>query len=163
MDKDEQKKKNPAWIVATVVLGALGLFFRFMLRGYAYWGYLCFFLAALILAHHFLPASVWRIILGLTCLGFLYFCLVEIPIIRNARTDPDPERPYLIVLGAAIYGDQPSLTLVRRLEGARDYLLKYPESTSERDSGRAHPDGAGSNLDEGKPGLFVCADPQPRG
>ena len=36
MDKDEQKKKNPAWIVATVVLGALGLFFRFMLRGYAY-------------------------------------------------------------------------------------------------------------------------------
>lgn len=132
MDKDEQKKKknNPAWIVATVVLGALGLFFRFMLRGYAYWGYLCFFLAALILAHHFLPASVWRIILGLTCLGFLYFCLVEIPIIRNARTDPDPERPYLIVLGAAVYGDQPSLTLVRRLEGARDYLLKYPESTA---------------------------------
>ena len=62
MDKDEQKKKNPAWIVATVVLGALGLFFRFMLRGYAYWGYLCFFLAALILAHHFLPASVWRIV-----------------------------------------------------------------------------------------------------
>ena len=48
MDKDEQKKKKkPAWIVATVVLGALGLFFRFMVRGYAYWGYLCCISASL--------------------------------------------------------------------------------------------------------------------
>ena len=129
MDKDEEKKKSPVWAIASVVLATLGLFFRFMLRGYAYWGYLCFFLIALILAHHFLPVWAWRIILALTCIGLAYFCLVEILIIRNARTDPEPERPYLIVLGAAVYGDQPSLTLVRRLEGARDYLLKYPEST----------------------------------
>ena len=59
----------------------------------------------------------------------MYFCIVEIFIIRNARTDPDPERPYLVVMGAAVYGDRPSLTLVKRLEGARDYLLKYPKST----------------------------------
>ena len=129
MDKDEQKKKRPVWAFVSVVLGALGLFFRFALRGYVYWGYLCFFLIALILAHHFLPAVLWRILLGLTCVGVVFFCIVEIFIIRNARTDPDPERPYLIVLGAAVYGDRPSLTLVRRLEGARDYLLEYPKST----------------------------------
>ena len=129
MDKDEQKKKRPVWAFVSVVLGALGLFFRFALRGYVYWGYLCFFLIALILAHHFLPAVLWRILLGLTCVGVVFFCIVEISIIRNARTDPDPERPYLIVLGAAVYGDRPSLTLVRRLEGARDYLLEYPKST----------------------------------
>ena len=129
MDKDEQKKKRPVWAFVSVALGALGLFFRFALRGYVYWGYLCFFLIALILAHHFLPAVLWRILLALVCIGFVYFCIVEISIIRNARTDPDPERPYLIVLGAAVYGDRPSLTLVKRLEGARDYLLKYPKST----------------------------------
>ena len=129
MDKDEQKKKRPVWAFVSVALGALGLFFRFALRGYVYWGYLCFFLIALILAHHFLPAVLWRILLGLTCVGVVFFCIVEISIIRNARTDPDPERPYLIVLGAAVYGDRPSLTLVRRLEGARDYLLEYPKST----------------------------------
>ena len=129
MDKDEQKKKRPVWAFVSVALGALGLFFRFALRGYAYWGYLCFLLIALILAHHFLPSMLWRILLGLICIGFVYFCIVEIFIIRNARTDPDPERPYLIVLGAAVYGDRPSLTLVKRLEGARDYLLKYPKST----------------------------------
>ena len=127
-NQPETKKKSPLWAVVSVALGALGLFFRFMLRGYSYWGYLCFFLIALILAHHFLPTVLWRVILALTCIGLVYFGIVEIPIIRNARTDPDPERPYLIVLGAAVYGDQPSLTLVRRLEGARDYLMKYPKS-----------------------------------
>ena len=66
--------------------------------------------------------------LGLTCLGIVYFCIVEVPIVKNARTDPDPERPYLIVLGAAVYGERPSLTLVRRLEGALDYLDRYPDS-----------------------------------
>ena len=129
MDKDKQKKKRPVWAFVSVALGALGLFFRFALRGYTYWGYLCFLLIALILAHHFLPAVLWRILLALVCIGFVYFCIVEIFIIRNARTDPDPERPYLIVLCAAVYGDRPSLTLVKRLEGARDYLLKYPKST----------------------------------
>ena len=129
MDKDKQKKKRPVWAFVSVALGAMGFFFRFALRGYTYWGYLCFLLIALILAHHFLPSVLWRILLALVCIGFVYFCIIEISIIRNARTDPDPERPYLVVLGAAVYGDRPSLTLVKRLEGARDYLLKYPKST----------------------------------
>lgn len=125
-----QKKKSPLWAFLSPVLIAVGLFFRFALRGYVYWGYLCFFLAALILAHRFLPVLLWRIVLGLTCLGLVYFCIVEIPIVRNARTDPDAGRPYLIVLGAAVYGDRPSLTLVRRLEGALAYLEQYPDSVA---------------------------------
>jgi len=35
---------------------------------------------------------------------------------------------YLIVLGAAVYGDQPSLTLVRRCEGALQYLNEHPKT-----------------------------------
>ncbi len=130
MDPDQKKKKRPVWAYVSAALAAIGLFFRFGLRGYVYWGYLCFFLIALILAHRFLPVVLWRIVLGLTCLGLVYFCIVEVPIIKNARTDPDPERPYLIVLGAAVYGDQPSLTLVRRLQGSLDYLREYPGSTA---------------------------------
>ena len=131
MDEEQrqaQKKKSPHWAVISAVLTSLGVFYRFVLRGYVYWGYLCFFIVFLILAHRFLPAILWKIILVLTCIGFVYFWIVEIPIIRSARTDPDPERPYLVVLGAAVYGDQPSLTLVRRMEGALDYLEAYPES-----------------------------------
>ncbi len=149
MDEQEtsRKKKNrpgAGQIIGCSALAAAGLFFRFALRGYVYWGYLCFFLVALIFLHAFLPRVLWRVVLGLTCLGIVYFCIVEIPIIKNARTDPDAERPYLVVLGAAVYGDRPSLTLVRRLEGARDYLNQYPESIAIVSGGQ----GKGENITE---------------
>ena len=118
------------WKALCAVLIAIALVLRFLLRGYGYWAYTLAFLACLIAAYHLLPTILWRILLVLTCIGLVYFCIVEIPIIKNARTDKDAERPYLIVLGAAVYGDQPSLTLVRRLEGALDYLEKYPESVA---------------------------------
>ena len=121
-------KKGKAWILSSGALLAAALVLRFALRGYAYWGYTLAFIALLIVAHRFLPLVLWRILLGLTCLGLRYFCAVEVPIIKNARTDKDAERPYLVVLGAAVYGDRPSLTLVRRLEGALDYLETYPDS-----------------------------------
>ena len=118
------------WKALCAILIAIALVLRFVLRGYGYWAYTLAFVACLIAAYHLLPAVLWRILLVLTCIGLVYFCIVEVPIIKNARTDKDAERPYLIVLGAAVYGDQPSLTLVRRLEGALDYLEKYPESVA---------------------------------
>ena len=118
------------WKALCAILIAIALVLRFVLRGYGYWAYTLAFVACLIAAYHLLPAVLWRILLVLTCIGLVYFCIVEVPIIKNARTDKDAERPYLIVLGAAVYGDQPSLTLVRRLEGALDYLEQYPESVA---------------------------------
>ena len=144
MEPETKKKTRPLWAFVSAALAALGFIFRFTLRGYVYWGYLCFFLIALILAHRFLPVVLWRIILGLTCLGLVYFCIVEVSIIKNARTDPDPERPYLVVLGAAVYGDRPSLTLVRRLEGSLDYLRRYPDSVAIVSGGM----GKGENITE---------------
>ena len=108
------------------ILTGAGLFLRFALRGYAWWGYVCLFIAALLLMHRFLPALLWRVVVVLVCIGLCYFCFVEYFIIKNARTDADAGRDYLIVLGAAVYGDQPSLTLVRRLEGTLQYLNEHP-------------------------------------
>ena len=121
-------KTSKTWALVSGGLLAAAVLLRFALRGYAYWAYTLAFIALLIVAHRFLPLLLWRILLALTCLGLVYFCAVEVPIIKNARTDEDAERPYLVVLGAAVYGDQPSLTLIRRLEGALDYLNTYPDS-----------------------------------
>ena len=121
--------KKKVW-AAAAGLSAAALFLRFALRGYAWWGYLCLFAAALLLLHAYLPVTLWRVVVALTCVVFAYFCIVEYFIIKNARTDRDPGRDYLIVLGAAVYKDQPSLTLVRRLEGALDYLETYPDSVA---------------------------------
>ena len=140
------KKKNSLWAIASGIMAAIAFFLRFGLRGYAWWGYALLFCAALIVLHRFAPPLLWKIAVALTCVGLLYFCIVEIPIIKNARTDKDPERPYLIVLGAAVYGDQPSLTLVRRLEGALDYLNTYPESVAIVSGGM----GKGETVTEGQ-------------
>ena len=121
--------KKRVW-AAAAGLSAAALFLRFALRGYAWWGYLCLFAAALLLLHAYLPVALWRVVVALTCVGFAYFCFVEYFVITNARTDRDPGRDYLIVLGAAVYKDQPSLTLIRRLEGALDYLETYPDSVA---------------------------------
>ena len=123
-------KLKPGWALSSGGLLALALALRFAARGYAWWGYALAFVAALIVLHHFLPIKLWRVLLVLVAIGVLYFCFVESFIIRSAKTDKEPERDYLIVLGAAVYKDQPSLTLVRRLEGALDYLNTYPESVA---------------------------------
>ncbi len=121
--------KKSFWALIAA-LAAAAAFLRFALRGYAWWGYICLFIAALILAHRFLPAVLWRVVVILTCVGLAYFCFVEYFIIKNARTDADAGRDYLIVLGAAVYGDQPSLTLIRRLEGTKAYLDAHPETVA---------------------------------
>ncbi len=140
------KKKSGLWAVMSAALTACALFLRFALRGYAWWGYALLFIAALIVLHRFAPPLLWKLAVALTCVGLLYFCIVEVPIIKNARTDKDPERPYLIVLGAAVYGDRPSLTLVRRLEGALDYLNRYPDSVAIVSGGM----GKGETVTEGQ-------------
>ena len=123
-------KLRPHWSVICGGLAAMAVALRFLARGYAWWGYTLLFVAALIVLHRFLPVKLWRVLAALVCVGLLYFCVVEFFIIRDARTDREPDRNYLIVLGAAVYKDQPSLTLVRRMEGALDYLEQYPESVA---------------------------------
>ena len=135
-----------SWPGLAGTLAAAGFFLRFALRGYAWWGYALLLVAALIVLHRFAPPVLWKIIVALVCVGLVYFCIVEAPIIKNARTDKDPERPYLIVLGAAVYGDRPSLTLVRRLEGALSYLNTYPESVAIVSGGM----GPGETVTEGQ-------------
>ena len=123
-------KRIPLWGIASGCLLVLAVLFRFVLRGYAYTAYTLAFIAALIIMHRFFSRPLWRIVVILVCIGLVYFVIVEIPIVKNARTDAEPERDYLIVLGAAVYGDEPSPSLEHRLQGALEYLQQYPDSTA---------------------------------
>ena len=122
--------KNSRFWALIAALVAAAAFLRFALRGYAWWGYALLFVAALLLLHRYLPVALWRVVVILVCIGLAYFCFVEYFIIKNARTDKDVGRDYLIVLGAAVYKDQPSLTLVRRLEGTLQYLNEHPDTVA---------------------------------
>lgn len=137
-------KKLPLWSLLTAAFTAMALFFRFALLGYGYIGYTCAFIALLIVLHRFLRKTLWRIVLILVCIGLIYFALVEIPIVKNSDTDEDAEKPYLVVLGAAVHGDTASRALRYRLEAALDYLKQYPDAVAIVSGGQ----GKGENLSE---------------
>ena len=132
------------WVIACLVLAALAAFFKFCFRGYTYISATLLFIAALIVVFHLGSEPVRRIVAVLTCIGLIYFCAVEYLIVSNARTDQDPERSYLIVLGAAVHGDRPSLSLYHRLTSALEYLEQYPNSKAVLSGGQ----GNGENISE---------------
>jgi uncharacterized SAM-binding protein YcdF (DUF218 family) len=137
-------KKFPIWIPTSVILTVLGVFFRFALIGYDFIGYALLFVAAVIAAYKFFGKTLKIILTVFLSCGVIYFVIVEIPIVSAARTDADPNAPYVIVLGAGVNGTEPSLSLLNRLEATLSYLEMYPDATCIVSGGR----GVGENITE---------------
>lgn len=121
-------KKLPQWIISDIILVAAALILRFALKGYDFVAYALLLAAALIPAYVFLGKKLKILISVVLALGLVYFVIVEIPIVSSAKTSPQPEAQYLVVLGAGVNGTEPSLSLHNRLEAAKAYLEEYPES-----------------------------------
>ena len=119
---------NAPWVISVGVLLFLAGFFYFAVRGYSYIGHTLILICFLILMHRFAPDGLWRLTVILVCIGLIYFCIVELPIVKNSRTDEDAGRKYGVVLGAQVLGDRPSRSLLYRLNGALEFLWFNPES-----------------------------------
>ena len=65
---------------------------------------------------------------GIAAFTVLAILLLDLPIIRDARTDAEPGADYLIVFGAGLFGDQPSRSLRDRLDAAVQYLESSPHT-----------------------------------
>lgn len=128
---------------AAVLFGAAAVF-RFGMVGY---GVLALCFAALgvfcLLLWRLTPKGR-RVLWGLLALCLAGLVILEIPIIRDARTDPDPRADYVVVLGAGVQGTRPSRSLTDRLEAALDYLEAYPESVAVLSGGQ----GPGEEISE---------------
>ena len=124
-------------LTAAVLLLAAALFqFSVIGQGYKFLAFLLLLLAALLLAHGAVsllkPGRRRRrlrlALHGLLALGILALAIGEVPVLRDAHTDPDPQADYLIVLGAGVDGEIPSGALTDRLKAALDYLRAYPDA-----------------------------------
>ena len=118
------------WILACILLCIAAMFFLFCMNGYEYISYTLLFSAILTVIYSIGSPVLKRIVTILLCVGFTYFLFVETLVISNARTDKDPQRKFLIVLGARVMDGAPSLSLQHRLEGTLEYLNRYPDSTA---------------------------------
>ena len=118
-------KSRMIWIVILLILGAI---LRFVFPGHDFLAYGLWLIAILVFLFPILPGwGRWGLAI-LLVIGCAVFVILEIPIVREAKTDADPKADYVIVLGAGINGMSPSLSLQERLEAALDYLNTYPDS-----------------------------------
>lgn len=123
--------------IIAVICGGVAIFFDRRLSGYGIMALLFFAVAIIICVfvglsilgqkHEKAARVIRRTIIGLLCIGTLYFCIVEAVIVKNSRSDQEGAE-YLIVLGAGVDGRQPSLILWNRLEAALSYLNEHPEA-----------------------------------
>ena len=97
---------------------------------------ICLLLLAAVLAALWLlkrknAPKVWgRILVALTALSMTVIFGAMAAIIVQGRDDVMPEKApqFVVVLGAQIHGDQPSLTLKKRLDLALSYLNDHPQA-----------------------------------
>lgn len=109
------------------ILIFLGLILRFVFIGQDYNGYLLIFAGLMIPLFKYAGKTVKRITALILALGAAYFIIIEVPIVKSASGDTDISADYLIVLGAAVHGDVPSLSMVERCDAAAEYLNAHPD------------------------------------
>ncbi|MGL5675716.1 MAG: YdcF family protein [Cellulosilyticaceae bacterium] len=92
--------------------------------------------------HYFFSKKWFKILL---IIGVVIFSVVEGCIIFSGMSlAPTPDADYVIVLGARVRGETPSLALKYRLDKAYDYLEKYPDAKAVLTGGQ----GAGESITE---------------
>ncbi len=116
------------WIVAALLLGIVAFLWMFGPAGYRYASAVPFLAAVLIVLFRFCKRPVR--IAASVAVGLLAALLaaVEIPIVGAALSGPQPGAGYVIVLGAAVYGEAPSVSLRKRLDKAVSYLEENPSA-----------------------------------
>ncbi len=100
---------------------------------YVIWGLLAVLLAALALMCHLrvweqLPPGIKRCLVIVVAAGVLIFAVVEGCVLSGFWAKGEPQLDYLIVLGAQVKEDGPSVVLRYRLDAACAYLLENEDT-----------------------------------
>lgn len=138
--------RNKMWLIFVILLlvGA-GLLF-FAATGHDYVAALLVLIAALIVIYRFGGHGLRVAVTVLLVIGMAVFIIIEIPIVREARTDALDDCEYVIVLGAGLRGDVPTLSLRNRLDAALEWLEAHPDCVAVVSGGQ----GPGENMPEGE-------------
>ena len=92
-----------------------------------------------------LPSSI-KLFASLIFIGtFCMFLVVQACVVRQGQSPPAAHAEYVIVLGAKVEGDTPSVTLLRRIEAASEYMLQNPRAIALTTGGC----GIGEHISEG--------------
>ena len=112
-------------------LSGLAFFLKFCIPGYSFSALVCICLLAIILFYTFMPLiglklpefAKWttRIFTVILAAGLLVVGITEGIIIRKSFGDPKEQVDYVVVLGAKVNADGPSVSLWDRICAAYEY------------------------------------------
>lgn len=140
-----------------IFLGLLSLWYFAGIIAYAGWSSkfpvfwaalgLCF-LAATWAFHRHIQLPKGLKITGMICIGcgVALFLLVEGLIVSAMLQKPERGLDYIVVLGAQVKGNRPSLALSHRIQKAAEYLKKNPETKAILSGGK----GTGEDISEAR-------------
>ena len=140
--------------VGIVFFSLLSLFFFYCMVGYDFSGLVCLCIVSIILVYKGLrllgkkypqdARTLKRIFTTLLCIGLLVVGITEAIIIKASFGDLKQPCDYMVVLGAGVRGDVPSLSLRNRIDAAYDYLSQHPDTIAVLSGGQ----GEGENMTE---------------
>lgn len=142
-EKVAYRKQNQGAIFAAIVILVLLLaaaFFKYCLNGYSFSALVCVSLAGVIGFYSYFPKifrkfpgftrTVTRMFTVILCMGLLIFALTEAVIIQASFGSQDTDFDYLLVLGAKVRMDGPSLSLQNRIDKTYEYLIAHPDTVA---------------------------------
>lgn len=138
--KAAAKKVNPWCLIrwlALIPLGLIWFVFTFLMAGYSFSALVCLGLMGLCLFYNVMHWAVEkrpkpfrmvrRMVTILLCIGLLVVGITECFIIHASFGNPKESCEYIVVLGAKVRQDGPSVSLMDRIRGAHAYLEANPE------------------------------------
>ena len=124
------------WI-AMIPLGMLWYIFTFLLAGYSFSALVCACLMGILLFYNVCywlrpkyPKTIGvvkRLFTIILCLGVLVVGVTECLIIHASLGDKDETCEYMLVLGAKVRPDGPSVSLMDRIKAAAQYMQEHPQ------------------------------------
>ena len=119
------------------ILAAMAFFLKCCVPGYSFSALVCICLIGLILFYTLMPLVglkfpvfakfATRIFTVCLVIGLLVVGITEAIIIHASFGDPDEKIEYMVVLGAKVNANGPSVSLWDRICGAYEYLEEHPD------------------------------------
>ena len=137
-------RKGTFWIMLLALLGCGIFLLRFRASGYHYTALIPLTAAALLAVFRFGKRWFKRLAGGVAAVALTLFLAAEIPILYTAFTSAESDAPCVIVLGAAVYGETPSISLRHRADRAAAHLESNPKAVAVVSGGQ----GKGEDISE---------------
>ena len=143
--KTANRRAVAAWLLILLFVMAAAVF-KFCMVGYSFSALVCLCLAGVVLFYTLVPLlrkkypvlerTLMLVFTVFLCAGVLLAAITEGIIIHASFGSPEEDVSYLVVLGAKVRSDGPSLSLQNRIDAAYAYLAAHPDTVAVVTGGR---------------------------